>query len=389
MVRVVLSGGMSEKSNRPEWVPEDHDAEHVFTTNVMPGVSGGHDGMPGQAVANTELRSRRKKRRELSIDEYVAGVCRGERMILSRAITLIESTSDAHRDSAQAVLAGCMGAGGKSIRVGITGTPGAGKSTFIEALGKLLCGRGHKVAVLAVDPSSTRTGGSVLGDKTRMEALSREPNAFIRPSPSGGALGGVAAKTRETLLLCEAAGFDVILVETVGVGQSEVAVRSMVDFFLVLQIAGGGDELQGIKKGIIELADAIVVNKADGDNKARANSAKGEYNRVLHYLQPATPGWESRALACSALTGEGIPEVWTLFEEYLDITNASGEFDRRRQGQNVRWLHAMIEEGLLRNFREDASIAQVLAETESAVASGAKPVTLAALELLERYFRRA
>lgn len=377
-------GFMSGEKIKPEWVPQDHDAAHHFTTQVMPGIKGGH-GKPEQSVAPMATRSQRKRRRELSVAEYVAGVLACDRVILSRAITLVESSNPEHRERAQDVLSQCLPHSGRSLRIGITGTPGAGKSTFIEALGTQLCRNAHKVAVLAVDPSSKRSGGSILGDKTRMESLTREPNAFIRPSPSGGALGGVAAKTRETLLLCEAAGFDVIIVETVGVGQSEVTVRSMVDFFLVLQIAGGGDELQGIKKGVIELADAIAVNKADGDNQAKALAAKTEYNRVLHYLQPATPGWKSRAVTCSALKGDGIEAIWELFQSYLETTRANGEFDKRRQQQNVYWMHALIEEALLQHFRQASHIRDVLPQTEQAVADGQLPVTRAVLQLLKHY----
>jgi len=376
---------MSQQRKRPERVPADHDDGHHFTTEVMPGIPGGH-GKPDQAVATAENRKRRPRRPELSIDAHVEGVLSGDRSRFARTITLVESISPEHRARAEAVLAQCLPHTGRSIRVGISGVPGAGKSTFIEALGMLLCNRGHKVAVLAVDPTSSRTGGSILGDKTRMEQLAREPNAFIRPSPSGGTLGGVAGKTRETLLLCEAAGYDVILVETVGVGQSEVSVRSMVDFFLVLQIAGAGDELQGIKKGIIELADAIVVNKADGDNVTRARTTAGEYNRVLHFLQPATPGWRPRAVTCSALHGEGVEAVWALFEEYLHLTQENGAFDRRRAAQAVEWLHSLIEEALLEHFKRDADIAAALPEVERAVAEGRQPVTQAALELVGRYF---
>jgi LAO/AO transport system kinase len=314
--------------------------------------------------------------------EAVAGVLAGDRTTLARAITLIESRAAAHQESARAILRECLPHAGKSIRIGITGVPGAGKSTFIEAFGSMLCDRGHKVAVLAVDPSSSVHGGSVLGDKTRMEELSRHPNAFIRPSPSGGTLGGVAAKTRESLLLCEAAGFDVVLVETVGVGQSEVAVRSMVDFFLLLQIAGAGDELQGIKKGVIEMADAIVVNKADGDNIPRANLARVEYSRVLHFLHPFTPGWTPRALACSALHGEGVEAIWEEINRFRQHLEDKSLFETRRREQNRHWFHTLLREAVLGQFHGRPEIVSSLPGLEARVAAGEIPVIEAVEELL-------
>ena len=284
---------MTKKHHKPDWVPENAGKE--FTTSVMAGVDGGHDGIPGQSSVAVPLKNK-PRRRQLTIDEYVAGVLAGDRNVLGQAITLVESNAQAHFDMGQEVLRQLLSHTGNSIRVGITGVPGGGKSTFIEALGLHLCAQGHKVAVLAVDPSSTVTRGSILGDKTRMELLSRDLRAFIRPSPSGGTLGGVARKSRETILVCEAAGFDVILVETVGVGQSETTVRSMVDFFLLLMIAGAGDELQGIKKGIMELADALLVNKADGDNK---NSRQRRPRRLQSSVTLPCPG--HRGLAHQSL----------------------------------------------------------------------------------------
>lgn len=373
---------MNEKSQRPDWVPADAGAE--FTTSVMAGVDGGHDGLRGQNSA-APPRPRVPRRRRLTVDEYVAGVLAGNRNIVAQTITLAESNSQAHFDMAQEVLRQLIPSTGNSIRVGITGVPGVGKSTFIEALGLQLCEQGHKVAVLAVDPSSTVTRGSILGDKTRMELLSRDLRAFIRPSPSAGTLGGVARKSRETLLICEAAGFDVILVETVGVGQSETTVRSMVDFFLLLMLAGAGDELQGIKKGIMELADALVVNKADGDNKIRANAAKADYNRALHYLAPATKGWRTRAYTCSSVHGEGIDAVWKVIEDFHQQTTASGVFEQRRQRQTLDWVYNMVEEHLRASFFNHAGVDSIRAEIEEAVVNGHIPPTVAAQQLIRKY----
>jgi LAO/AO transport system kinase len=266
---------------------------------------------------------------------------------------------------------------GKAIRLGITGAPGTGKSTTIDALGTHLTAKGHKVAVLAVDPSSTRTGGSILGDKTRMAKLSQDANAFIRPSPSSGTLGGVAAKTRETMLLCEAAGFDVVIVETVGVGQSETTVADMTDFFLALMIAGAGDELQGIKKGVIELADMIAVNKTDGDNIQRAKAAAAEYRAALNILAPRSPNWSPPVLAYSALTGQGIEELWSKVLAYRDKMTAAGELAARRREQQVKWMWSMLEERLTARLRSDAAIRAKLRAAETAVAAGKLAPTLA------------
>lgn len=320
------------------------------------------------------------RRREPDIDALVAGVCAGERSHLAMAITLVESAAPRHRLPAQQLMQRILPHAGGAMRVGLTGVPGAGKSTFIEALGMSLCHQGKKVAVLAVDPSSSINGGSILGDKTRMEDLSRHENAFIRPSPSGKSLGGVAARTREALLLCEAAGYDVILVETVGVGQSETAVRTMTDFFLLLQIAGAGDELQGIKKGVIELADAIVVNKADGDNKMKADMARVEYSRVLHFLHPFTPGWKPKALKCSALESEGIDKVWALVMQFRDEMTISGVFEKRRQEQNVDWFNALLQQAVMQRFSEQNG--PQIEAMETAVGLGEIPVSMALSELL-------
>jgi LAO/AO transport system kinase len=285
-----------------------------------------------------------------TIEGYVAGVLAGDRAILSRAITLVESQSPAHEQKAQEVLQRLLPHTGKAWRVGITGVPGVGKSTFIEAFGCHLINQGHSVAVLTIDPTSKRSGGSILGDKTRMENLSRELRAFIRPSPAGDSFGGVARRTRETMLLCEAAGFDLVLVESVGVGQSEVALRSMVDFFLLLLLPGAGDELQGIKRGIIEMADDIVINKADGENRLRAEQTRLEQHASLSCLQPATPGWKTEAALCSARTGEGIPQVWQRIEQFYRVLEPVGVISRRRQQQAAEWLTDLIRDELQRRF---------------------------------------
>ncbi|WP_269522295.1 methylmalonyl Co-A mutase-associated GTPase MeaB [Coraliomargarita parva] len=314
------------------------------------------------------------------IDSLVEGVLASDRARLARAITLVESRAPKHAPYAQELMQRILPHAGGAMRVGLTGVPGAGKSTFIEAMGMYLCKQDKKVAVLAVDPSSSVTGGSILGDKTRMEDLSREPNAFIRPSPSGNSLGGVAARTREALLLCEAAGYDVILVETVGVGQSETAVRTMTDFFLLLQIAGAGDELQGIKKGVIELADAIVVNKADGDNVIRARQARVEYERVFHFLHPFTPGWKPKALTCSALEHEGVDQVWDLIMRFRREMKASGIFDERRCEQNVDWFQSLLQQAVMQRFTTENKA--LIEKMESAVGLGKMPVSVALSDLL-------
>jgi LAO/AO transport system kinase len=285
-----------------------------------------------------------------TIDDYVSGVLAGNRDILSRAVTLIESQSPLHQKKAREILQELLPHTGKAKRIGITGAPGVGKSTFIEAFGCHLIHQGHSVAVLAIDPSSKRSGGSILGDKTRMENLSRESRAFIRPSPAGDSTGGVARRTRETMLVCEAAGFDVVLVESVGVGQSEVALRSMVDFFLLLLPPGAGDELQGLKRGIIEMADDILVNKADGENRQRAEQTRLEQQTCLSFLQPATPGWKPEAALCSARTGEGVPQAWERMERFFRELEPKGVIASRRQQQAVEWLADLIGDELQRRF---------------------------------------
>ncbi|MCC1485429.1 methylmalonyl Co-A mutase-associated GTPase MeaB [Winogradskyella immobilis] len=290
------------------------------------------------------------RRKQPSAEDLVKGIISGNVTALSRAITLVESTNPKHLKKANAIITACLAYANKSIRIGITGVPGVGKSTFIEAFGLHLTHLKKKVAVLAVDPSSTLSQGSILGDKTRMEDLVKDTNAFIRPSPSGDSLGGVARKTRETIILCEAAGYDTILIETVGVGQSETAVHSMVDFFLLLKLAGAGDELQGIKRGIIEMADAIIINKADGDNIKAAKSAKLEFNRALHLYPEKASGWTPKTALCSALKQEGISEIWDMITEYVNHTKANLYFETHRTEQNKFWLLQTIEDRLKSNF---------------------------------------
>jgi LAO/AO transport system kinase len=299
-----------------------------------------------------------------------AGIRAGDRAVLARAITLIESKRADHRRAAAALIQELLPRTGKAVRLGITGAPGVGKSTTIDTLGTHLTEQGHKVAVLAVDPSSTRTGGAILADKTRMAKLAADGNAFIRPSPSSGTLGGVAVKTRETMLLAEAADFDVVLVETIGIGQSETAVADMTDFFLVLLLPGAGDELQGLKKGLIELADMIAVNKADGDNVKRAKQAAAEYGAALHILTARSPSWEPPVVTYSALTGNGIAALWGKVMEHRECLTASGEFAARRRAQQVKWMWAMLEERMFARLKSDPALKAKLPRIESAVAAG-------------------
>ncbi|MFZ7125052.1 MAG: methylmalonyl Co-A mutase-associated GTPase MeaB [Desulfobacterales bacterium] len=314
--------------------------------------------------------------------EYAEGVISGDRRILSKAITLIESGLPAHQCVARELMKSLVPRTGGAIRLGITGVPGVGKSTFIESLGMMLIEEGRRVAVLAVDPSSTRSGGSIMADKTRMEQLSARPEAFIRPSPSGGTLGGVARKTRETLLLCEAAGFDVVIVETVGVGQSEVSVASMVDFFLVLMLAGAGDELQGIKKGILELADAIAITKADGDNVDKARHAARSYENALHLLMPASRSWSPPVLTCSAIDRSGIDIVWETVLRHRDALTATGEMKAKRRSQALSWMFSLVEEGLKERFFGNPAVRKRLPRIRSEVEAGLLTPTAAAEALL-------
>ena len=319
----------------------------------------------------------------LEVDAYIDGVLSGNIVALSKAITLIESNLPSHRETAQKIIERCLPYTGNSIRLGITGVPGAGKSTFIESFGMFLTGKGKKVAVLAIDPSSQRTKGSILGDKTRMEELSNNENAFIRPSPSAGSLGGVAQKTRESMMLCEAAGFDVVIVETVGVGQSETAVHSMVDFFLLLMIAGAGDELQGIKRGIMEMADALMINKADGDNLKRAQQAQAEYRSALQIFPKPESGWSPQVGIMSALEKTGIEEAWNMILDYVSETTKNGYFHHRRKMQNQAILTETIKENLLSDFFNNKTIKEELKFYEAQIQAGKINPYTAAYNLLK------
>jgi LAO/AO transport system kinase len=365
------------EKTKPEWAPKESGSE--FASNVMSGID------LDSIISAKEKKARKPKRPAMSVSDYVKGILNKDLTAISRAITLLESNNSKHIEQTQQVLQEILPHSGKSIRIGITGSPGAGKSTFIEALGTFLCKNGHKVAVLAIDPSSTMTRGSILGDKTRMELLSREPNAFIRPSPSGGTLGGVARKTRETILVCEAAGYDVILIETIGVGQSEITVRSMVDCFLLMLLPGAGDELQGIKKGVVEIADLLVVNKAEGDFIHKANITKTSYSAALQLLQPATQGWKTRVLTCSALHQTGIDNVWSNVNEFIINTQSTGEFESRRKNQFLEWFDSMLEEGIKNIFFSELGNRQIIERYKEQVLSEKITPTRAVNEILEEY----
>jgi LAO/AO transport system kinase len=317
------------------------------------------------------------------VSELAQQLAAGDRRALARAITLVESTRNDHRADAESLLAEILPRTGNAVRVGISGAPGAGKSTFIEAFGLHVVGGGHRVAVLAVDPSSRRTGGSILGDKTRMEQLTRSPQAFVRPSPTAGALGGVARRTREAMLLCEAAGFDVVLVETVGVGQSEVDVAAMVDLFLVLVSPGGGDELQGLKRGIMELADLVVVNKADGELLATARATASDYAAALHLIRPRTRSWDPRVLTCSALTGVGVADVWAAVGEFS--LALAEELPGLRAGQNRSWMWSEVTGSLLETLRDDTAVAGLAERLEREVAAGVLTPAAAARAVVEAF----
>lgn len=340
---------------------------------------------PPSVDVNAAERFLKLKRKKLSVNDYVEGILSGNRTVLSKAITLVESSLSEHQILAQQIIEKCLPHTGKSVRLGITGVPGAGKSTFIEALGKHVTAQNHKLAVLAIDPSSQRSKGSILGDKTRMEDLANDPNAFIRPSPSAGSLGGVARKTRESVMLCEAAGFHTIFIETVGVGQSETAVHSMVDFFLLVQIAGAGDELQGIKRGIMEMADAIVINKADGNNIEKAKLAAAEFKNALHLFPPALSGWTPKVLTCSALKKVNIDKIWEMILNYNSFVLKNNFFETNRKNQAKYWMYESINNRLMDNFYTHSEIKKQLPEFEKAILEDKISSFIAAKKLLELY----
>ncbi len=346
-------------------------------------------GIEQPATVNPYLKKHHlPKRRELSVSDYVEGILKKDVMVLSRAVTLVESIRPEHQALAQEVIEKCLSYSGNSIRIGISGVPGAGKSTSIDVFGLHVLEQGGKLAVLAIDPSSERSKGSILGDKTRMEKLSVHPNSFIRPSPAAGSLGGVARKTRETIILCEAAGFDKIFVETVGVGQSETAVHSMVDFFLLIQLAGTGDELQGIKRGIMEMADGIVINKADGNNIEKAKLAASHFRNALHLFPPSESGWTPEVLTYSGFYGLGIKEIWDMIYRYIDFVKDNGYFDYRRNEQSKYWMYESINEHLRNSFYHNPTIASMLEEKEQEVLNGNLTSFIAAKQLLDTYFQQ-
>jgi LAO/AO transport system kinase len=348
------------------------------------------EGIPHPPSINPDMPAKIKssRRKKYTVNEFVAGIISGDRTILSQTITLVESSLPEHYQTAQAVIENCLPYSSKSVRIGITGVPGAGKSTFIESLGLHIAGEGRKLAVLTIDPSSEKTKGSILGDKTRMEKLSVHPDVFIRPTPASGTLGGVARKTRETIILCEAAGFDTILIETVGVGQSESAVNSMVDFFLLLMLAGAGDELQGIKRGIMEMADMIAITKADGANKTGADLARISFQNALHLFPLKESGWRPQVLTCSAMTNTGITELWKVIMEYFALTRGSGYFEELRKQQAVLRMHNSIGEYLNNSFYNNKAIKSLLPELERLLYEGSLTSYKAAVILLDKYFKR-
>ena len=355
------------------------DAHHDTALNVAQGVE-------QQPIVNPYFKRRKKSR--LSTEEYVRGILAGDITTLSQAITLIESNNPDHYAQAQEIIEQCLPHAGKSVRIGITGVPGAGKSTFIEVIGGMVTSLRHKLAVLAIDPSSERSGGSILGDKTRMESICHNPDVFIRPSPSAGSLGGVARKTRETIVLCEAAGFDVIFIETVGVGQSETAVHSMVDLFMLLQISGAGDELQGIKRGIMEMADLMVITKADGENIHKAELARTQFQGALRLFPMPESGWRPQVYTCSSVDKTGLEEVWRGVEEFLDHTNSNGYFKQNRNCQNKYWMYESIDEVLRHSFYHNPEIEARIDDFEKRVLDDKLSSFIAAKNLLDIYFNK-
>jgi LAO/AO transport system kinase len=364
----------------------ENDNHHIENSPEYEGLKVNQGIEQPESVSNDSVkRFLKKKRNLLSANEYVSGILKGDITLLSKAVTLVESSKSEHQQLAQEIITQCLPHSGKSVRIGITGVPGVGKSTFIEALGKYITRRGEKLAVLAIDPSSERTKGSILGDKTRMEELAGDSNAYIRPSPSAGSLGGVARKTRETIILCEAAGFSHILIETVGVGQSETAVHSMTDFFLLLMLAGAGDELQGIKRGIMEMADLIAINKADGNNVEKAQMAQVQYKNAIHLFPKKDSDWDPGVLTCSAFHKVGIDTIWQQVEKYKKQTVDNGYFFKKRNEQSTYWMHETIEEHLKRNFYDHPEIKERLKVLENYVLNDRMSSFIAAGELLKLY----
>lgn len=357
---------------------------HIENSSEFPGLNV-NSGVAQPPIVNPYMKHR-VKRTQYTTDEFVAGILRGDVSILSQAVTLVESTNPTHYSQAQEVVERCLPHAGRSVRIGITGVPGAGKSTFVESLGMDLVKAGHKLAVLAIDPSSERSRGSILGDKTRMEELSAAKTAFIRPSPSAGSLGGVARKTRETIVLCEAAGFDTVFVETVGVGQSETAVHSMVDFFLLIQLAGAGDELQGIKRGIMEMADGIAINKCDGSNKEKSQMAARQFQNALALFPKPESGWDPQVLTCSAFHHTGVSDVWQMICDYIAFTQENGYFAEKRHRQSKYWMYETIDETLKNSFYHNPEIETLLETYKQQLEENRISSFVAAKKLLDTYF---
>lgn len=362
-----------------------NDGHHIENDERFLGLNV-NAGVPQPPMLNPYAKVR-KRRPEYTVEGYVEEIVKGNRTVLSQAVTLIESNKPEHQEKAQQIIEKCLPYAGKSVRLGITGVPGAGKSTFIDSLGAHVLGQGKKLAVLAIDPSSELTKGSILGDKTRMERISVAENAFVRPSPSAGSLGGVARKTRETIVLCEAAGFNTIFVETVGVGQSETAVHSMVDFFLLIQLAGTGDELQGIKRGIMEMADGIAINKCDGNNVEKSKMARAQFQNALHLFPEPPSGWSPKVLTCSAIEDSGITEIWNMIEEYMNFTAANGFTETKRNHQAKYWMYESINEYLKNNFYRNKTIKSLLLMYENQILNNEITSFVAAKKLLDTYFK--
>ncbi len=374
---------MDNSKHQGDFFEEYHNEDTALVVN---------DGVEQPPVVNPYIKNffKNKRRSILTVEEYMDGIVKGDTVILSKAITLIESSLPEHRAMAREIITRCqeLSSANQSMRIGITGVPGAGKSTFIESFGNLVTERGHKLAVLAIDPSSEKSKGSILGDKTRMETLCNNPKAFIRPSPSAGSLGGVARKTRETVLLCETAGYDVVFIETVGVGQSETAVHSMSDFFLLLMLSGAGDDLQGIKRGIMEMSDLIAITKADGNNVDKANMARALYANALHLFPPTESTWVPTALTSSSLEKKGLDEIWAKIEEYFALVKGNGYYQKRRREQARFWMYESINESLKEMFYENPAIEKIITHYEDSVLEGKMDSFAAAGELLERYNER-